>query len=120
MTEEHFFSKPFQSYFGVIIFMALYKADHVIERQFTNKLAKFVDLSRYPEELEPLSEDFKLNQHKFEVIHKHLDVGPDLYRVQEEIETLSENIYSSSFLLAVCWSASFKSPKSWTKRTNAQ
>ena len=77
--------------------MALYKADHVIERQFTNKLAKFVDLSRFPEDLEPLSEDFKLNQHKFEVIHKHLDVGPDLYRVQEEIGILSETIYSSRF-----------------------
>ena len=82
----YFPPKPSKTYFGVIIFQALYKADHVIERDFTKKLAKFVDLSRYPEDLEPLSEDFKFHQNKFETIHRHLDLGPDLYRVQEEVD----------------------------------
>ena len=69
--------------------MALYKADHVLEREFTKKLAKFVELSRSPDDLEPLRDDFKLNQHKFDVVHRHLDLGPDLYRVQEEINGTS-------------------------------
>ena len=41
-----------------------------------------------------------MNQHKFDVVHRHLDLGPDLYRVQEKInETSSLNVFQKFQIL---------------------